>query len=88
MNQIVDTLRIPPEVSAYFKKKDRSNSPRELRHFNTLLEWKWSRAQRILHQRLQKLPVKVEVNLPVLKRESKNIDWRGNVRMFMVRKPS
>ncbi len=88
VNQIVDTLRTPPEVSAYFKKKDHSNPPRELRHFNTLQEWKWSRAQRILHQRLQKLPIKVEVNIPLLKQESKNIDWQGNVRMFMVRKPS
>ena len=88
VNQIADTLRIPAFVQNYFKQKNHRNPPKELRHFNTLQEWKWSRAQRILHNKLKRLPVKVEINLPALKEENKKIDWQGKVRMFMVRKPS
>ena len=88
VNQIADTLRVPDYVLHYFKSKNPRQQVNNLKHFNTLQEWKWSRAQRILHDSLKKLPEKVEVNLPLLQKESRNIDWQGNVRMFMVRKPS
>ncbi len=88
VNQIADTLSVPANVAEFFKSKIHKSIPGNLKHFNTLQEWKWSQAQRILHNKLKKLPIKVEVNMPVLKQESKTIDWQGKVRMFMVRKPS
>ncbi len=89
VQQMVDTLSVPPAVKTYFQQKDRSAPPdRNLLKFNTLTEWKWSRAQHLLHLRLRALPVPVHIRQELLKEENKQIDWRGRVRMFMVRKPS
>ncbi len=90
VNQIVDTMKAPEDVESYFKNKEYSvlkNRP-ELAHFQTLQEWKWDRAEKLLHESLRKQPLKIEVRIDSLKNENKRIDWKGRIRFFMIRKPS
>ena len=86
----MDSLTVPDVVVHYFKEnvsRIPAGSP-EVRHFNTLQEWQWFKAEQRLHQQLRSLKPRIEINLEKLKKENQRIDWDRRIRMFMIRKPS
>ena len=89
LRQEMRQVRIPEEVRTYFEKRDSTvlRRPPELRRFHTLQEWLWHRAEARVHGVLRRHPPSIEINEPLLRSESEQIDWKGRVRMFAIRKP-
>ncbi len=86
LNRELNNLDVPPDIKNWFAAKDNSN--KKLRKFHTLNEWKWWRAQKLLHRKLRDAKPAVEINSKILMELNKKINWGRRIRMYMVRKPS
>jgi hypothetical protein len=78
---------VPEEIHRYFHAKNRQKHP-VLGKFHTVQEWIFWKAQINLHERLMNLPVEVEIDSSLVKKESKEINWNRRVRLFLIPKPA
>jgi len=86
----MESITIPENVTKYFKendKKEPENLP-NMRHFHTIQEWLWWKAQTNLHKRLINDKTFIKINYDELKRENSRIDWKNRIRMMVVQNPS
>ncbi len=85
----IDRLPVDDATRNYFAAKGKNKSipdPR-LKRFHTLQEWQWWKAQGNLHRELRKLSVPVTIDSLKLQQVNREIDWKGRIRMFAIRKP-
>lgn len=90
LNSILDTMKTPPSVVAYFKSRiQRRTLPGDtLQSYHTLQEWRHAKAKRQLEKQLNHIPHQKSINWDLLHEEVKQINWDRRVPMFMIRKPS
>lgn len=86
----INNLSIPNSIKEYYNApiKERHKYSKKLNKHHTIEEWKWWKAEKILHSKLMNSPQKVRIDTTLLQAESKKIDWNRSIRLFMTRKPS
>ncbi len=90
INALVDDIETPDDVQTFFREKDLTKIRKypELKHFNTLQEWQWWKAEKQLRKSLRTQSAEKHINTEMLKQENERINWDRRIRMFMIRKPS